>query len=925
MTNQDEWFYREPSDPPDSGSASAEDSRVWTYQEPGDPRARPPRSSDGDQNWANQPLTDWAREYERPQQPARERWAEPEYRQPTAPAARRYDSPPPRTGQAPWEMPSTRDQQAAFTETYQRPEYRAPTRDYRPPAPPGRPPARENRPPVPPGRPPAREPRVPDRAERAPVSSPWWMWGLVSLSAALGLLLDAYAVAHGVVNNNLATELFWPAIALPTVVFATVLLSRRLSRPLRHVTIALIGVYSALMYRMSGLMQMSSFDEHLHVRTLSDMLLGSGLFAQNPLLTVSPNYPGLELFTGTEIRLTGLPLMVGAGLAIVIFRYLLVLAIYECARTVNASPRFASLVVLLYATSPQFFFFNSIFAYQSAALPLGIAGLLLVRRAQLSSGRAARLQVATGILVLAATVVTHHITSWFVFAFLIGWTILTPRAGRRQLTIASLGMGAALVVWTGTVFGKMLSYLGPEIIETFQQAAGLIGGSSSSPPRQVLGGTAGYVTPEYQKATLVLYALIYTGAAVVCGFILIRRSFGGRGRVLGFVGFITICYPVTLVMHFLPNAASIGDRASTFLFLPLALAVALVIVRDPRVAGKPRRLPPGAPVGARVYGLFAAFIAFAYLGGIFLGAGPSSGLLPGPYLVVSDSRSQDPDTLAAVQWAAGHIQPGSQVIADRDSGNLLAANARLWPLMGPEDGVEYAEIYFNSTWTATDTDMLRQLHISYIYVDERLSEALPQEGYYIYQGETPNPVQLTKQDLTKFASVRGLTAVYQRGPIAIYSTAGLGVTAQTDGYSGYRHMGFGTVGDVVFGALVVLCLYLLRRRLRWVTELWRLAGPVGWISAAVAAVIFVGFPLFGLDLEPGPGFTVGAGITALILYVVSRVRGGGRQVPPAHGPVRINPLVVLAVLIAAVAIAISYRSAWVLDVADVNNILHAIH
>jgi hypothetical protein len=850
-------------------------------------------------------------------------------------------------------MASTREQQAALTSTYQRPKnwsptngygppttndyappangYGSPPSDYRPPTNDYRPPVRGNRPPPPQGRPPAPEPpapepRAPERAERAAVSSPWWMWALVSLTAAFGLLLDAYAVAHGVVNNNLATELFWPAIALPTIVFATVLLSRRLSRPLRHVTIASIGVYSALVYRMSGLLQMSSFDEHLHIRTLSDMLLGSGLFAQNPLLVVSPNYPGLELFTGSEIRLTGVPIMVGAALAILFFRYLLVLAIYELARTVNASPRFASLVVLLYATSPQFFFFNSIFAYQSAALPLGVAGLLLVRRAQLSYGRAARLQVTAGILVLAAMIVTHHITSWFVYAFLIGWTVLTPRARRRQLTIASLGTTVALVAWTATVFGKMLSYLGPEIIETVQQAAGLIGGSSSSPPRQVLGGTAGYVTPEYQKATLVLYALIYTGAAVVCGFILIRRSFAGRGRVLGLVGLITLCYPVTLVMHFLPNAASIGDRASTFLFLPLALAVALVIVRDPRVApaGKPRRLLPGAPVGARVYGLFAAFIAFAYLGGIFLGAGPSSGLLPGPYLVVADSRSQDPNTIAAVQWAAGHLQPGSQVIADRDSGDLLAANARLWPLMGPEDGVEYAEIYFNSTWTANDTQMLRELHISYIYVDERLSEALPQEGYYIYQGETPTSVQLTKQDLTKFASVRGLTAVYQRGPVAIYSTAGLGVTAKAEGYSGYRHMGFGTVGDVVFGALVVLCLYLLRRRLRWVAELWRLS-PVGWIAAAAAALIFLGFPLFGLHIEPGPGFTVGAGITALILYVVSRARGGGPRGPSALGRVRINPLVVLAVLIAAVAIAISYRSAWVLDVADVNNILHGIH
>jgi hypothetical protein len=38
----------------------------------------------------------------------------------------------------------------------------------------------------------------------------------------------------------------------------------------------------------------------------------------------------------------------------------------------------------------------------------------------------------------------------------------------------------------------------------------------------------------------------------------------------------------------------------------------------------------------------------------------------------------------------------------------------------------------------------------------------------------------------------------------------------------------------------------------------------------------------------------------------------------------VDPLFVVAILIAALAIAIDIRSAWTLDVADVNNILHGI-
>jgi hypothetical protein len=901
MTNRDEWFYREPSDPPEPGPGPGGGSGEWFYPEPGDP---PPHQSwPGSQDWGNQPPADWTQAPDRTGRSVRDPWAESDPRRVPARASRGYDPAPPRAAQTQWDMPATRDRQSTVTGIS-----------------PG---IRENRPRGWEDRPPVREQRVPVRASPAPAAS-IRLWGLVGMAAALGLLLDGYAIAQAPLHYNFASELLWPAAVLPNVAFAAVLLSRRLSRSLRHFTVAMVGVYSALVYRMSSPLLMSAFDEHLHERTLSDLLLGSGLFAPNPLLNVSPNYPGMELFTGLLIRLTGMPTMLASTLTILLFRYLLVLAIYECARTLNASPRFASLVVLIYATSPQFFFFNSIFAYQSVAVPLGLGGLLLVRRAQLTRGPAAKGLVAAGILALAATVVTHHITSWFVFAFLIGWTVLTPRERRRQLTIGSVGMAAALVLWTATVFSKMLGYLGPILVETVQQATSVLGGSSAQ--RQVLSGTPGYTTPEWQKLVLIVYALVYTGAAVVFGFILMKRAFEGRGRVLGLVGLATFCYPVALVMHFLPNAGAIGDRASTFLFLPLALSAALVLVQDPRVvsARRPRRRAPGARVHPRLYGLFALFIGFAYLGGVFLGAGPDWDLLPGPYMVIADSRSQDPETLAAIKWSAEHIQPGSRVIADRDSANLLSGEARLWPLLGPQNGIEFASIYFAPKWSSYQTNILRKLHVGYIYVDDRLSGSLPDEGYYLYQGETATSVRLTTQDLSKFAKVKGLKAVYKDGPISIYSTTGLGVTPEKTGYSGYHRMGFGTVGDAVFGAVVVLVLYALRRRLRWTADIVRYAGPVGWVTAAAAAVIFVGFPLFGLDLAPGPGFSVGGGLTALVLFAVSRRRAGKPLVPTGSGRFRVDPLFVVAILIAALAIAIDIRSAWTLDVADVNNILHGI-
>ena len=52
--------------------------------------------------------------------------------------------------------------------------------------------------------------------------------------------------------------------------------------------------------------------------------------------------------------------------------------------------------------------------------------------------------------------------------------------------------------------------------------------------------------------------------------------------MLGFLGALCLVSPVTLAIHFVPPAADLGDRASTFIFLPLALSCSLVVMRDPR-------------------------------------------------------------------------------------------------------------------------------------------------------------------------------------------------------------------------------------------------------------------------------------------------------------------------------------------------------
>ena len=167
--------------------------------------------------------------------------------------------------------------------------------------------------------------------------------------------------------------------------------------------------------------------------------------------------------------------------------------------------------------------------------------------------------------------------------------------------------------------------------------------------------------------------------------------------------------------------------------------------------------------------------AIIYLGGILLGSSPDWNRLPGPYLLSADFRTQDPETLAAVDWAATHLPAGSTVVADRVPAVLLESQARLWPVSQPQQGFVPAQLYFSATWGPQQTAIVKGLHIDYLYVDTRLADSLPILGYYFSQGETTKPTRITVADVAKFAHVPGLKAVYHHGPVTIYDTAGLGV------------------------------------------------------------------------------------------------------------------------------------------------------
>ena len=320
-----------------------------------------------------------------------------------------------------------------------------------------------------------------------------------------------------------------------------------------------------------------------------------------------------------------------------------------------------------------------------------------------------------------------------------------------------------------------------------------------------------------------------------------------------------------------------------------------------------------------------ALILITYLGGAMLGAGPNWQVLPGPYLVSAEARTQDPETLAAVRWAAVHLPAGSRVAADRVPADLLASQARLWPVMSPEHGLVLTWLYFPDTWGPQQTAIVKGLHIGYVYVDQRLADSLPRDGYYFYPGETLRPRRITVADLAKFSNVGGLKPVYHHGPVTIYGTAGLGAVPVRDGFVGQRPMGLGRLGDAILGAAVMAGLILLvRRQLPGLRTVAEDSGLTGVAVVMMATLTLIGGVLFGLRLVPGPAFTVGAVLTGLATLVVAGWRTGVRLFPPLRLVRRaLRPLVILGILAGAVGLAIGIHAAWTVDETSVNTILHA--
>jgi len=599
-------------------------------------------------------------------------------------------------------------------------------------------------------------------------SAKWGMLPSIAVTSATAFFILALAIYRARNDQSLALPIFWIGIFLLFIPISTRLVMPEAQRSERMGLTLLLSLLLYLVKIMLSPIYFNQHDEFIHQRTVLDITQSSHLFTSNPLIPASPVYPGLEIVTHLLSQLSGLDVFASGLIIIGIARLLLILSLFYIYELTSKSAYLASIATLIYVTNPHMFFFDAQFSYQSLALPLGcFVVFALARWGFIAENRYRMLWIAW--IGIGAVVITHHITSFILVAFLFFWgliyTVLPKKEGRQHSPYMAAIFGLFIAITWLVVFGTpVIEYLGSFIGVTATEIGHILSGAGGS--RKLFTDGAGQTTPVWDRInSLASVAIISLGIPV--GLFVIWKRY--RRNVLAVtLGIAALGYPASQLFRLTPDGAEATDRLASFLFVAVSFALAALITMMWPFFKEQWQL-------RTVRIVTVIFLQIMLLGGIALGANSNWALLPGPYLVAADQRSIEPEGISTANWTQAYLGPNNPIFADRINRLLLATYGDQQIVTHLQTNLDLTPIYFSTTFTNADLQLLYKANVHYLVVDKRLSQGLPRFGIYFEQGEYQAFQHLTPINpaaLAKFDAVPQLQRIYDSGDIIIYQVMG---------------------------------------------------------------------------------------------------------------------------------------------------------
>lgn len=588
---------------------------------------------------------------------------------------------------------------------------------------------------------------------------------ILTLTSTLGLLIIScsyYLSQYG----NLALEIsFFLGLLLIFVPNVVRLMSSAPSRLERISLLCVVGICFYLILLMQSPLHFSNYDEFLNWRTATDIARSGHLFTKNSLLPVSPYFPGLEMLTDALSTITGLSPFYAGIVVVSVARILMILSLFMLYEQFTKSSRMAGIATIIYTTNPHFLIFDAIFSYETLALPLATCMLYILARFQ-TTDKGHRWIMFAAYMVLIALTITHHMTDYVFVGLLILWAVVSlfcasSRHMRRNLAIIAL-FGVLLALAYAFLFKEnpVSEYLSQYFGTAFTELEHIIAGTSTARRLFVQGASQ---TPTWDELLMISSVGLVT-FGLPFGLLCLWQHYRRDALAVTF-GIASIAYPVSQAFRFTNFGAEITDRAAAFLFLPVAYVLTIFITH----------FWPTRKLNWKPTSLITCALSAVLLGGIIIEGGPSWSSLPGPYLVVADARSIEPEGIQTASWTLSYLGADNQIGTDRIN-QILMLTYGYQNIVNDGENLPISTVFFSPQFGSQEVSILRQAKIRYLVVDLRLSTSLPLAGFYFADNE-PDAFALTRpisrEALTKFNAIPQIYRIYDSGDIVIYDVGAL--------------------------------------------------------------------------------------------------------------------------------------------------------